>query len=232
MGSQTSPEETARKFGGAVDWYKLEHPAHPVKISKPFYLQTTEVTQGQWKSVMGGNPSHFSECGDDCPVEAVSWDEIQAFLEKLNKLEGHYGADRYRLPTEAEWEYACRAGTSTAFSFGDDAGQLSGYAWFGENSDQKTHPVGTKKPNSWGLFDMHGNVLEWVEDDWHDNYNDAPDDGRAWIGDPRAADRVMRGGGWGSVARNCRSAERLNHEPDYLYSGIGFRLARSAKTGS
>jgi formylglycine-generating enzyme required for sulfatase activity len=230
MGSQIKPEEAAKKFGGDIGWYKNEHPAHPVKISKPFYLQKTEVTQGQWKSVMGQNPSFHSDCGDDCPVENVSWDEVQIFLEKLNNLEGLEGAGRYRLPTEAEWEYACRAGTSTEFSFGDDVGQLYNYAWFIENSDQ-INPVGTKKPNPWGIYDMHGNVWEWVEDNLHRNYNGAPDDGRAWVGHPQA-DRVVRGGGWNYDARNCRSAARHYFAPDFNGSNYGFRIARSVGPGS
>jgi len=231
MGSQTSPEKTAEKFGDNVDWYKPEHPAHPVEISQPFYLQKTEVTQGQWRSVMGQNPSFFSECGDDCPVERVSWDEIQMFLEKLNQLQGLEGDDQYRLPTEAEWEYACRAGTITEFSFGDDAEKLGGYAWFGENSDKRTHPVGQKKPNSWGLYDMHGNISEWVEDDWHRNFKDSPGEGRAWIDEPRAAVRVIRGGSWHSDARYCRSATRRGAAVA-RFDDVGFRLARSFAPGS
>ena len=119
----------------------------------------------------------------------------------------------YRLPSEAEWEYACRAGSETEFCFGDDAKRLGEFAWYSENSESKTHPVGEKKPNAWGLYDMHGNVWEWVEDDWHDSYEGAPDDGSAWIDKPRGSDRVVRGGSWGDVARYCRSAVRSGYAP-------------------
>ncbi|MBT8363498.1 MAG: formylglycine-generating enzyme family protein, partial [Deltaproteobacteria bacterium] len=128
-------------------------------------------------------------------------------------------------------EYACRAGTTTEFSFGEDEGQLGEYAWFSKNSHKKTHPAGTKKPNPWGLYDMHGNILEWVEDDWHDNYDGAPNDGRAWIDKPRGARRVIPGGSWSSVARRCRSAYRFNNWPGFHYDGVGFRLSRSVALG-
>ncbi|MEX1325518.1 MAG: SUMF1/EgtB/PvdO family nonheme iron enzyme [Desulfobacterales bacterium] len=209
-----------------------ERPPHKVKISKSFYLQTTQVTQGQWQKAMEGNPSNFKDRGAYCPVEQVSWDMTQGFIKKLNKMEG---SSKYRLPTEAEWEYACRAGTTTEFSFGDYAGQLGEYAWFNGNSgkwlNKKTHRVGTKKPNPWGLYDMHGNVWEWVEDDWHDTYEGAPADGSAWVDNPRSANRVIRGGGWGYGARLCRSAVRHGYSPGGRGRGIGFRLASSVALG-
>ena len=136
---------------------------HKVTISRPFYLQTTEVTQGQWQKVMGSNPAHFNTCGKDCPVEQVSWDDAQEFIRKLNQMEK---TDTYRLPTEAEWEWACRAKSTGRFSFGDDEAGLKDYAWFDKNSAAKTHPVGQLKPNAWGLYDMHGNVWEWCRD-WY-----------------------------------------------------------------
>jgi formylglycine-generating enzyme required for sulfatase activity len=136
------------------------------------------------------------------------------------------GIDTYRLPTEAEWEYAARAGTTTLFSFGDDEKKLTDYAWFRSNSDSKKQHVGTKKPNSWGLYDMHGNVWEWVEDDWHKNYHGAPTDERAWIDKPRGTGRVIRGGGFGHAAYDCRSAIRLRDSPNDHDLTIGFRLAR------
>jgi len=117
------------------------------------------------------------------------------------------------------------------FFFGFDARQLGEYAWYGENPEGKTHPVGQKKPNAWGLYDMHGNVWEWVEDDWHNNYEGAPNDGQARIDELRGANRVMRGGGWFSVARYCRSANRYGYWPDYRYHGVGFRLSRSVALG-
>jgi formylglycine-generating enzyme required for sulfatase activity len=142
------------------------------------------------------------------------------------------GTNKYRLPTEAEWEYACRAGTFSEFSFGDDPGRLGEYAWFGKNSNYKTHPVGTKKHNLWSLNDMHGSVWEWLEDDWHHSYDVAPDDGSAWVDNPRGTFRVIRGGCWSDVARRCRSAARSRHRPSYYYSNdIGFRLARFVALG-
>ena len=136
---------------------------HQVTISRPFYLQTTPVTQGQWQKVMGNNPSSFTAGGQDCPVEQVSWDDAQEFLAKLNRIEE---IDTYRLPTEAEWEYACRAESTGRFCFGDDEAGLKDYAWYNNNSAGKTQPVGQLKPNAWGLYDMHGNVWEWCRD-WY-----------------------------------------------------------------
>ncbi|MCL2122613.1 MAG: formylglycine-generating enzyme family protein, partial [Desulfovibrionaceae bacterium] len=138
-----------------------EKPPHRVHISKPFYLGKFEVTQEQWQAVMGNNPSRFK--GPDNPVEGVSWEDVREFIQRLNEKEGHR---RYRLPTEAEWEYAARGGTSSRWSFGDDAGLLDQYAWYKDNSEDTTHPVGQKKSNPWGLHDMHGNVFEWVQD-WY-----------------------------------------------------------------
>jgi len=199
IGSHISPEEVARKYGGEAEWFKSEHPQHKVTISEPFYLQATAVTQGQWEKVIGENPSEFNKCGDDCPVKEVPWTDTQKFIDKLNDMEGT-DKFKYRLPTEAEWEYASRAGTTTDFSFGDDSDKLCKYAWYANNSKGKTHPVGQKEPNAWGIYDIYGNVWEWVEDDWHDNYDGAPDDGRAWVDDPRGADRVIRGGSWNDDA--------------------------------
>jgi len=206
-----------------------EKPPHEVKISEFFYLQTTQVTQGQWKEVMEDNPSHFKDCGADCPVENVSWVDAQRFIQKLNENEG---TDRQHLPTEAEWEYACRAGTTNVFSFGDDKRQLEEYVWFADNSQSKTHPSGTRKPNPWGLYDMHGNVYEWVEDDYHDNYKNAPDDGSSWVDDPRGTLRVIRGGSWFNDSQYCRSANRYSISPNLRLNFIGFRLARSVTPGT
>jgi formylglycine-generating enzyme required for sulfatase activity len=207
---------------GSNTEYPSERPPHEVKILQPFYLQTTEVSQGQWNKVMEDNPSIFKSCGDDCPVEKVSWEDAQRFIEKLNQLEKTTG---YRLPSEAEWEYACRAGTTTKFSFGDDANKLGEYGWYVGNSNNKTHRVATRKPNPWGLYDMHGNVWEWVEDDYHDSYKGALADGRAWVDNPRSSDRVLRGGGWMFGARGCLSTNRQGR-PDGSY-WVGFRLAKS-----
>lgn len=201
-----------------------EKPPHDVKVSQSFYIQTTEVSHGQWKKVMGDNPSKFKDCGEDCPVESVSWEDAKRFIEKLNQLEKTTG---YRLPSEAEWEYACRAGTTTEYYFGDDTSKLGEYAWFKENSKYATHPVAIRNPNSWRLNDILGNVWEWVEDDYHRSYDGAPDDGSAWIDNPRTSDRVIRGGGWGSEARACRSAARGHIRPDDPDGDLGFRLAMS-----
>ena len=147
---------------------------YKIKISKPFYMQTTEVTQGQWKKVMGNNPSGFKDCGDDCPVEQVSWNDAQEFIKKLNQMEG---TNKYRLPTEAEWEYAARAGTTTPFYTGnclstDQANYNGNYPLTGCPKGQfreKTMRVGSFEPNAWGLYDMYGNVWEWCQD-WFDDY--------------------------------------------------------------
>jgi formylglycine-generating enzyme required for sulfatase activity len=228
MGSRMSSKELMDRFGGEKEWYKWEKPYHAVKIERPFYLQTTPVTQGQWQRVMGNNPSNFKDCGDDCPVEQVSWKDAQAFIKKLNQEEK---TKDYRLPSEAEWEYSCRAGSETEFSFGDDVERLGEFAWFGDNSDGKTHPVGEKAPNAWELYDMHGNVWEWVEDDWHDSYKGAPDGGRAWIDSPRGSSRVLRGGSWRIGAHYCRSAARYSRGPDARNLDGGFRLSRSVSLG-
>lgn len=194
---------------------------HTVKIEKAYYLGNYEVTQKQWREVMGINPSNFK--GDNLPVENVSWNDAQDFVKKLNEKEG---TDKYRLPSEAEWEYAARAWTTTRYSFGNDDSDLGDYAWYNYNSGRKTHPVGQKQPNPWGLYDMHGNVWEWVQDEWHSDYDGAPTDGSAWE-DGSNSYRVWRGGGWISIAGFCRSAQR-----DTRYSIVtgdhfpylGFRL--------
>jgi formylglycine-generating enzyme required for sulfatase activity len=200
-----------------------EGPVHHVNIEKAFYMGRYEVTQQQWREIMSDNPSWFT--GDDLPVEQVSWDDVQDFIRKLNEKEG---TDKYRLPSEAEWEYACRAGTTTRYSFGDDESELGDYAWYYINSDGMTHPVGQKKPNSWGLYDMHGNVWEWVQDCWHSNYNGAPADGSAWVVacEHDGASRVIRGGGWDYAAVNCWSAFRTSVGPRLRVYVLGFRLLR------
>jgi len=227
MGSYISPDEVVSKYGGDAEFFKHEHPQHKVTIRQPFYFQTTAVTQGQWEKVMGDNPSKFKDSGDDCPVEMVSWEDTQKFIDNLNGMEG---SDKfiYRLPTEAEWEYACRAGTNKEFSFGDDASKLAEYAWYIENSEEQTHQVGTKKPNPCGLYDMHGNVWEWCQD-WYGSYNSEP------VTNPQGPDngayRVVRGGSWDDGAHYCRSALRGHDWPDYRNDYVGFRLSRSVTLG-
>jgi len=199
------------------DRHSDEGPQHRVRISKGFYMSVTEVTQAQCKAVMGSNPSSFQ--GDDLPVEQASWNDAIEFCNKLSQKEGK----GYRLPTEAEWEYACRAGSTTRFYFGDGDSQLSHYAWYDVNSGSKTHRVGKKKPNAFGLYDMHGNVLEWCSD-WYDAgyYSQSPGD------DPKGPStgqyRVFRGGRWGSSANSCRVAARNFLTPVDCSFSLGFRL--------
>ena len=195
-----------------------EGPVHRVTISKAFYMGKYEVTQEQWREVMGTNLSDFK--GDDLPVERVSWNDIQEFIKKLNERES---TNKYCLPSEAEWEYATRAGTTTSYSFGDSSSDLGDYAWYYSNSGDKLHPVGQKQPNPWGLYDMQGNVWEWVQDLYHSSYDGAPTDGSAWE-DNSSSLRVIRGGQCVSFVRNCRSAVRLDYGPDDFQNCFGFRL--------
>ena len=216
---------------------------HRVTLTRGFYLQTTEVTQGQWKAVMGSNPSHFTSCGDDCPVEKVSWDDCQKFIQKLNRMQNDH---QYRLPTEAEWEYACRAGTTTPFSFGrclstDQANYRGDFPLNGcsKGKDRKkTLPVGSLSPNAWGLYDMHGNVGEWCQD-WYGDYplGSLTDPvGSSWwewwdrifrvSGWRTSSYRVSRGGSWSNGAGYCRSAYRFRGRPGNRDYYLGFRLAR------
>jgi formylglycine-generating enzyme required for sulfatase activity len=194
---------------------------HNVRITKPFYLGVTEVTQGQYKKVMGDNPRSFSRTGD-FPVERVSWEDAVEFCKKLSAKEG----ETYRLPTEAEWEYACRAGSTTRYCFGDDESQLGEYAWFNENSNRRTHPVGTKKPNAWGLYDMHGNVWERCQD-WLGYYAESPTEDP--LGPATGSYRVYRGGSCYSNARNCQSSNRSGSPPTARDHNQGFRVARDSK---
>ena len=207
-------------------YYQDELPRHEVCV-KGFWMGKYEVTQAQWQAVMGSNPSNFQ--GVDRPVEMVSWNDAQEFLRKLNAtIETHGRASlQFRLPSEAEWEYAARAGTQTVYSFGDDSDQLGDYAWFNANSGNKTHPVGQKKPNAFGLYDMHGNVWEWQSDTYHENYNGAPTDGSAWesLGDEKAK-KLLRGGSWSNVPNLVRSANRDRSEPGYQGSDFGLRVVR------
>ncbi|WP_407356289.1 formylglycine-generating enzyme family protein [Methanolobus sp. WCC5] len=198
---------------------KDERPVHQVSIGYEFYIGVYEVTQEQWKTVMGTDPSEFK--GNDLPVEKVSWHDVEKFVDKLNEMEG---TDTYRLPTEAEWEYAARAGTSTAFSFGNDKDRLSEYAWYDGNSEKKTHPVGMKDPNPWGLYDVHGNVAEWVLDEYHSNYQKAPTDGSEWTAG--VGRWVIRGGNWNSIEHQCRSASRESIGKGSRMNDIGFRLVK------
>ncbi|MDB9404121.1 SUMF1/EgtB/PvdO family nonheme iron enzyme [Microcystis sp. CS-574] len=204
-----------------------EKPPHLVQVNS-FAIGKYPVTQAQYQAVMGTNPSRFKNWfknNPQNPVENVNWNDAQAFCQKLSQITGK----TYRLPTEAEWEYACRAGTTTRFYFGDDANQLGDYAWYSANSQSKTHPVGQKRPNAWGLYDMSGNVWEWCEDDWHSSYIGAPTDGSAWLINDNDNDyRIRRGGSWFYDPSLCRSAFRSGHnrrDNDFI---LGFRVVCGA----
>jgi formylglycine-generating enzyme required for sulfatase activity len=212
----------------AHDW---EKPQHTVRITKPFYLGVTEVTQEQYERVTGQNRSHFK--GDpQRPVDLVSWEDAVAFSRKLSEKEGQ----TYRLPTEAEWEYACRAGTQTRFGFGDDYKDLGEYAWYYGNSRGATHPVGRKKPNAWGLFDMYGNVGEWCADQYDPKYYESSpqDDPPGPTGGANPVNRVHRGGNWRrDKAYGCRAPSRgWLLGPGYYADGLGFRPAKEFPASS
>jgi formylglycine-generating enzyme required for sulfatase activity len=198
-----------------------ERPVHDVTLTPAFYMGVYEVTQEQYERVMGKNPSHFK--GSNNPVEMVSWDDAVEFCRRLSALPEEKVAGRvYRLPTEAEWEYACRAGTDTAYSFGDDENELGECAWSRDNSGSTTHPVGKKKPNAWGLYDMHGNVWEWCSD-WYGDYPSGSVTNPS--GASSGSSRVYRGGSWGAYAGHCRSAYRdYGFTPDGRRNSLGFRL--------
>lgn len=198
---------------------KDETPVHKVQITKPFYLGKFEVIQPHWVKIMGSNPSKFK--GRSLPVEQVSWDDIQRFIDKLNNQEP---GSRYRLPTEAEWEYACRAGTSGAYSFGDDVDKASDYAWFDANSGSKTHPVGQKEPNPWGVHDMHGNVWEWVQDYYKDTAYKTHKQKDPLLSN--GTKRVRRGASWFNWAGSVRCANRGADVPSFKIGGLGFRLVK------
>ena len=199
---------------------EVHQPAHEVTLKKDFFIGVFEVTQEQYKEVMGSNPSVF--IGDNRPVESVTWAEAKVFCRQLSKLPDEVAAGRvYRLPTEAEWEYCCRAGTDSKFHCGDSPAALSQYAWLRDNSQSQTHAVGQKKANDWGLHDTNGNVWEWC-DDWFGQYQDGP------AIDPKntreGRGRVARGGGWDDYEYQCQSAYRIWCEPLVRSSGLGFRV--------
>lgn len=199
----------------------VELPQHRVCLSKPFYLGETEITQEQWEKVMGNNPSKHKALYR--PVDKVSWVDVQEFIKRLNAKEG---GNSFRLPTEAEWEYAARAGTTTLYSFGDKAKNLTDYAWFGdEGYGGASHEVAKKQPNPWGLYDMHGNVWEWVQD-WYDPdyYHNSPEQDPQ--GPASGQYRVYRGGSWVGKAANLRSSLRYSGLPVSRTGDIGFRLLK------
>ena len=209
--------------------YDDEGPQHPVTIGQGFWLFDTACTQALWKAVMGENPSGFK--GDDRPVENVSWNDCRDFLERLNE---RVPGLNLALPSEAQWEYACRAGTATPFSFGvtitpEQVNYDGNYPYAGGKKGryrQETVPVASLPPNPWGLYEMHGNVWEWCQDHWHGNYQGAPTDGSAWLSSDAGADRVLRGGSWYGFARSVRAACRLHDPPDDRNDDSGFRCIR------
>jgi Uncharacterized conserved protein len=222
---------------------KDEGPLHRVTIQKPFYISKYEVTEEQWWTIMADSEykvtqspwvtiKHYPSLnykgfkGENRAMCRVSWDDSQLFIKDLNEREE---TDKYRLPSDAEWEYCCRAGSQDMYCFGNNESLLANYAWFSTddwNDWSGPQPVGQKKPNSWGLYDMHGNVQEWVQDTWHGSYEGVPNDGRAWE-DSSEIYRIMRGGNGGLNAYSCRSASRSRAEPhEFDYENFGFRIVR------
>jgi formylglycine-generating enzyme required for sulfatase activity len=212
MGSKADP---FARFQPSAD----EQPQHQVTL-KAFAMGKYEVTQEQWYAVMGNLPS--STKGRTLPVDSVSWDDAQEFVRRLSAKTGK----NYRLPSEAEWEYAARAGSRTEWYFGDNENELGRYAWFSGNSGNSTHPVGEKLPNAFGLHDVHGNVREWTADCWNDNYNAAPSDGSAWLAG-NCSRRVLRGGSWRVAPPDLRSASRYWLSASSRDDFIGFRVSRT-----
>ena len=241
---QKPPVSFMAEFGFTVhqwpEWLAGESPRHAVTLDA-FQLMTTEVTQAQWQAVMGANPAVFK--GDDLPVVNVSWLDAQAFISALDARDpGH----RYRLPTEAEWEYACRAGSAGRWCCGDESAPLGDFAWFWRNcgdsllagnwSSQRIranhgglHPVGLKQPNAWGLHDMHGNAFEWCQD-WFDAYDASARTNPA--GPASGARRVLRGGSWRGSALHLRCAVRGRRDPAVALDHLGFRLCRTPVAGT
>ncbi len=207
-------EFTMGEAGGEPD----EQPPHRVTISRPFYLGKYEVTQAQWKQIMGTNPSKF--VGDDLPVDSISWKDVQDFIQRLNDAGD---ALFYRLPTEAEWEYACRAGTT-----GKYYGDLDATTWYFDNAGGKTHPVGKKTPNAFGLHDMQGNVREWCQD-WYDDFYYKKSPAEDPTGPTNGLWRVIRGGSYFANSAACRSAVRYKLDPELKLESVGFRVAASIR---
>lgn len=192
-----------------------EGPVHRITISKPFYIGRYEITQAQWKAVMGYSLSHLKD--PNLPADGIDWSKAVDFCKRLSERQ----FEIFRLPTEAEWEYACRAGTVTAYSFGNDPTSLTQYAWCNSNSNHKTHLVGQKKPNAFGLYDMHGNVWEWCSDFYDDYLVDSTVDPS---GPPDGSCRILRGGSWFCTPGPCRSANRGWNTPETRDDDVGFRI--------
>jgi formylglycine-generating enzyme required for sulfatase activity len=218
-------KHTGNKY--LVKYAPGEYPRHGVRITRPFYLGRTEVTQAQWEAVTGNNPSR-NQGGGALPVEGVSWGEVTGdFLAKVNAVAKLEGEAVFALPTEAQWEYACRAGTATEYHAGDGEEALKACGWYKGNSGGKTHPVGGKEANAWTLHDMHGNVWEWCRDnydrDWYRKESPTADPVNPGQGNTH---RVLRGGGWYyGIPGQCRSAFRYHRSPDTRYHNFGWRLS-------
>jgi len=199
-----------------------ENPIHTVRFSKSILMGKYAVTQGQWSEVMNNNPSGFKD--DLRPVETVSWNDVQAYIKELNNKEK---TDCYRLPTEAEWEYAARAGSESVYAFDSETSALDQYAWYRKNSQNRTHPVGLLGSNTWGLYDMHGNVHEWCQD-WFDREYYAQSPSQSPCGPAKGLAKSLRGGDWGSDEWYCRCASRSLGSPDRRSNRVGFRLVCQA----
>jgi len=225
MGTHESPAEVVEALKLPkifIEYLKNECPQHKVRITKPFYFGKYEVTQEQWKAVIGTEPS-YHKGEKNLPVESVSWNEARHFIGKLNQKVKHPGI-KFSLPTEAQWEYACRAGTKSRFHFGDDPKLLGEYAWYARNSGMKVHPIGLKKPNPWGLYDINGNVHEWCID-WHDSeyYKRSPEEDPT--GPATGAARVTRGGSfYDGPPDYFRCSDRYHDHPDFHYYRYGIRV--------
>jgi formylglycine-generating enzyme required for sulfatase activity len=230
--TEPSPGTVVKNSGGMEFAYvpagsfkmgsSMADPVHQVTFARGFYMGRYEVTQDQWQKVMGQNPSDFPNCGGNCPVDSVSWNDAQEFIKKLNAANDGY---TYRLPSEAEWEYACRAGTT-----GDYPGDINAMAWYSSNSGTKPHPVGQKQPNAWGLYDMLGNALEWVMDYSHDNYNGAPTDGSAWLSGGDSSKRTLRGGSWQVDKVITRPDTRTSDSSESKFDFFDFRVVAVSRS--
>lgn len=218
------------KMGSAADGAKELKPVVEVTFKAPFAVAKYEVTQELYELLMGKNPSKWK--GPRNSVEMVSWDEATEFCKKatdeLRKRKLIADNEVIRLPSEAEWEYACRAGTTTAYSFGDKGEDLGEYAWFTGNAKGNDPPVGKKKPNAWGLYDMHGYVWEWTADAWADNHQGASPEGKPRQGEAKSP-RLVRGGAWTSTAEKCQSAWREKRAADFRGDDVGFRCVKAAQ---